>query len=351
MTLGCLAVTGMASADCHTSDKCNPCASECCDRWDRGVTAPSAHCATDCDSGFFVGAEALFWKTCRDQLDFAITDTTAGATPYNVGEFQYIDFGYDVGVRAHLGYVPADSDGWDYRATGVYFSTDESATATPPAAPGTLYSTFFTQNPDGHEATSVDAKLDIDYYTVDLTASRPHHVSETLILRPFGGVRVAWFEQDLALTLTGGDFAPDTVRWTSDMWTAGFVGGVESSHKLCDFMDGTFSSFGRCSTSIVYGQADNHYLVAAAATTVMDFKDDMECVMSTCFEGAGGFTWEGCLCDTAVNISVGSEMVKWIGVPVERRLSQRTAADTGLNGTGLGSLGFQGFFVTGGVEF
>ena len=163
--------------------------------------------------GWFISVDLLYWKARIGGTEYAYTDQDRIASLPIKGRKKSIEFDWDWGIRAGLGYN-FDYDGWDFRARCTWWETGgsnsvraglnssviplrgSSALTTVPAVNQTVGEFIF--------ATRAKSMYNLDYQTVDVELGRDYYVSSTLSLRPFWGLKTAWIDQEQRTQYVGG---------------------------------------------------------------------------------------------------------------------------------------------------
>lgn len=193
-------------------------------------------CVPNYGGGFIVGLTGLYWRSSTTDFDnvflFPGTSTSFFSSP--VARFDR-DRDYDWGYQINLGYVFPCS-GTDVMLTYTQFDQDDHeherdlgglAVALPgpavttgpvtltailstavidaviPALPEEIFPAGTVLTPILTSATLTSAKLDRDYFAIDLDLGQHITVCNNFHARWFGGVRYANFERTFEETLTG----------------------------------------------------------------------------------------------------------------------------------------------------
>ena len=233
-----------------------------------GANTASARPEVD-GRGWFITFDVLYWKARVGGTEYAYTDQDPLATLPIKGRQKSMEFSWDWGVRAGLGYN-FDHDGWDVKSLYTWWEANGSDSASaglnnsviPMRGSATITSTAPNQ-PLFLYAKSAKSMYDLDYQAVDLELGRDYYVSSTLSLRPFWGLKSAWIDQDQRTRYTGG--APTVgpggehlvglegntvrVKESCDFWGLGPRTGVDTRW----YMGNNFSAFGNVSGALLLG--------------------------------------------------------------------------------------------------
>ncbi len=248
--LFCVAnISAYADGGCCPSD--TSCRWDCCN--DCPQLKPVQPCCDDC--GFFAGADFLWWNTHQTNLDYAVdgvdgeqsSPSFISSGGLGKGKVHFMDYDWDAGFRVMAGYR-LGCDGWDARVVYTYFHNKASGST---KARDTSGDSSYRQLLDptllvgdtkikpkkGSEKAHCSTSLDYD--VVDLLFSRPFCLSETVIARPFFGVRAVWLDQTLSAKYEGGGSGssspgPRTVKWDGDWEGIGVNCGMEHNVHFID---------------------------------------------------------------------------------------------------------------------
>lgn len=293
------------------------CKWDCCDE----SCAQLRHAQPCCDDcGFFAGCDLLVWNTCSSDHDFAVdTDIDTAGGPQVDGKEYHTDFDWDTGFRAMLGYR-LGCDGWDVRAVYTYFhnSGDRSISNKSGLELGSTIATpaIRTGRNNYEKAT---AKNNIDFDSLDLVVSRPFCISQSMIMRPYFGLR------DLILSqkekyhyddVSAGDELD--IDWRGRTEAAGLHAGVEWNMHLCD----CFSLYANSGGSVLAAW-NNHGSIHQVSTGFDDsdvkIKGGPDCAGISAYHMAAGFNWETQICDWCITMNLGYEFNHWFNLPELRR--------------------------------
>ena len=122
--------------------------------------------------------------------------------PYS-NNIQEVDFGWDVGIRAGLGYGMLH-DQWKTKVYYTYFDTrgKDSISSSPGAVHSTFLGNFYVYNTDGsgisgpsYQKATIDWKIDFNMFDWDL--GRSFWASPSIALFPFIGIKGGWIDQSI----------------------------------------------------------------------------------------------------------------------------------------------------------
>lgn len=208
----------------------------------------------------------LNWTVNRQGLDFAIT-TDGTAQAVGNGSMRNLDFDQASGVRAGIGYLFAS--GWDLTGNYTYFHNTASAFAEEPVG-GNLWATRSHPNVN-QEAATAAASGSFNYDVFDLEAGYGLLLTDSVAIRPFGGVRWANIDQNLNVRYDGRDFDDAVVDNTLTMNGFGFRLGMDGYWHL----GRGWSLFGRAAGSVMYGNFKSRLLETnfSGADTIVNVRD------------------------------------------------------------------------------
>lgn len=228
--------------------------------------------------GWFILADVLYWHAKVGGTEYAYSDQDPTASLPIKGRTKSIDFKWDWGLRFGLGYN-FDFDSWDVRAQYTWFDSSGSdssragqssslvplrgsATITVPgAAPNANTPPIFLF------CSSAKSQYNFDYQGVDVELGRAYFLSAWFSMRPFYGVKAAWFDQKQTTRYTGSGSVLDNdglpvvlglegstvhVKDSCDFSGAGPRVGVDTQWHL----GSGWSIFGNGAVALLYGFFD-----------------------------------------------------------------------------------------------
>jgi len=223
---------------------------------------------------WFIMLDVLYWRTKIGGTEYAYSDQDPIASLPISGRTKHMEFKWDWGIRAGLGYN-FEYDCWDLRGQYTWFDTSGSdsthAGLNSSIVPlrgsaiitgreviaDTTVSEFFVF------CTSAKSQYDMDYQSIDIELGRDYYVSSKLSFRPHWGLKTAWFDLEQSTRYTGGVPAGIEgidgflglqhhtvhVKEKSDFWGLGPRTGVETRWYLGE----GFSLFGNFAAALLYG--------------------------------------------------------------------------------------------------
>lgn len=224
---------------------------------------------------WFIILDALFWKTKIGGTEYAYTDQDPTATLPVKGKTKHMEFNWDWGLRAGLGYN-FEYDQWDLRGVFTWWDTCGSDTVSAglnSTVVPTRGTSRITDNPNVASlipeglflfCRRAKSQFDFSYQAIDLELGRDFYVSSTLSLRPFWGVKTAWMDLEQITRYSGGSEVTSQtgnlvilgvgrntihVKESSDFWGLGPRTGVDSRW----YLGSGFSLFGNLSLAALFG--------------------------------------------------------------------------------------------------
>ncbi len=230
-----------------------------------GFQAPRGH--------FIVTAEWIYWRTRQEGMEFATT--------------KKVDFDFQSGFRVGLG-VHLPHDRWDVYVNYTRFNPEDSD-----SDHGSLYPLYLFQGAgiQGRVVSKAHAKWEIEFQNLDVEIGRSFYVAETLVFRPFIGLKGAWIDQDAHIRYEGGYIPAGQTfrtRFENDFKGAGPLIGVDSNWLL----GYGFSFFGDFAAALVIGHFDiDQDQFQLDDAKVVDFNSDFNLVSPT-VQMIAGLAWD-----------------------------------------------------------
>lgn len=322
-----------------------------CSRWDCCQYCPKLGAAQSCcdDCGFISGFDILYWRANQSDLDYVVDgvrtvcdDTSLNDDhPENLFAGKHLHFpeyDWDTGFRLNFGYR-FGCDGWDAQLVYNYFNSkanDHQKLSDHDLQKGKLLeAVIIYPSEEFFSPQKACARNRINYQTLDFLVSRPFCVSETLIMRPFMGLRALWLDQDLTARYEGllfqarGPSLPETkVHWEGQTTGVGLIAGLQSNIHIC----GGISLYGRAAASILAGQMKYKHkqqvpnISAQGSETsvnglfrqVVDLEERQNVPVAS-YELGAGITCETCICDYCTEFGLGYDFVQWMRTARIRR--------------------------------
>jgi hypothetical protein len=219
--------------------------------------------------GWFITADVLYWHARVGGTEFAYTNKDSFLRLPIKGRVKDMDFDWNWGLRAGLGYN-FQRDGWDLHAQYTYFDTNGSETITvgqnslviPLRGSANIVHNITTPIEKKFLfCTSAKSQYDFEYQGVDLELGCAYYLNRKFSIRPYAGLKSAWFDQEQITRYSGGKFSdgiyglgPNTVHVTEDcdFWGIGPHGGVDMKW----YLGYGVSIFSNLATALLFGRFD-----------------------------------------------------------------------------------------------
>ena len=228
-------------------------------------TAPAR--PTKDNNNWFITVDVLYWKPDVSGTEFAYTENNPSIQYPIKGRTKEIDFSWDWGFRAGLGYNFC-FDSWDLYAEYTYFSNGSSKSTSGGCNSSVVPLRGGICNPSNgavFNASRAKAQFDFDFNSIDLNLGRNYFVSHYLSFRPFFGAKTAWIDLQQTTRYCGGHsgsfcgvpvlaLGPNTlkIKEDSDFWGIGPEVGFNSKWHLAK----GFSFFADTIGALLYGFFD-----------------------------------------------------------------------------------------------
>ncbi len=236
--------------------------------------------------GIFIAGDFLYWQTHEDGLEYAVSGIGSSANINAVkGKTHEPDFEWDPGFRIGAGFTLEDAL-WDI---GVYWTrltshASDSVTAAIPGSDDPSTRLFPILDHPGlglglSDVNSAGAKWELHYNVLDFLIARELKINRFLYLRPLGGLRFSWINQnyDVSYDYRAG---PETtsVHLENDFWGIGVRGGLDAYWQLHKM----FSVFAKAGFTIFHGSFDieQKNRLASTGATYVNISDDFTRIVS-----------------------------------------------------------------------
>ena len=224
-------------------------------------------------NNWFIFADVIYWHPKMGGTEFAITYNTsdfislppivnnAALSHRPDGDYKENDFGWDLGLKAGLGYkTPHDS--WDILGRYTWFqshSTKQSRKDFPAAIIPLKLSTGLT--PGFSAVNHAKSTVDIGYNNIDLELARNYFISKDFAVRPHLSLKGSWIDlkqkvyyvQTQNPDLSALVFEFETPEFKADLksnfWGVGPRFGLDTRY----FLGNNVNFFGDFAAAILYG--------------------------------------------------------------------------------------------------
>jgi hypothetical protein len=208
---------------------------------------------------WFVTFDLTYWHTKMGGTEYAYSfngfNNTQGMPAFPIdGDVKEHDFGWDIGVKAGLGYK-TPHDKWDLYARYTYYETDDTSSSFKAAPSGLISLTFILPV----TASKAKSTIEVSYNNVELELARSYFVSSKLSFRPHFDVKSAWIDidQDVVYTASGINTFFDGLggldyktKGRINFWGLGPRTGIDSKW----YLGYGFHVFADFAASILYGK-------------------------------------------------------------------------------------------------
>jgi len=278
--LSLIATTGLVAQDnmnppmrhsshaaCCNRCECNPC---CCTN-----PRPCIDCECyvpafgnlECDWGFYLDVEFLYWYARESNLPIAAIDKGIEFAPNVIGpetiSILNFDAEWDPGVRAGLGWNMGD-DGWDTYLNWTYIKNDSSLkkTVTGPQSIFALTtneigitSPFLALGTATYEYASFSSRWTNRFNQIDWELGRKYWLSRCFVMRSFAGLRGAWTRTHIKASgaLNAEVIANGSAKLKDRIWGVGFVAGFEPTW----YFSNCFALYGDFSAALIWGETQS----------------------------------------------------------------------------------------------
>ncbi|MBS0652463.1 MAG: hypothetical protein JSR39_02935 [Verrucomicrobia bacterium] len=206
-------------------------------------------------ANLFITADYLLWKATEQNLNFAsdVLDTLAIGEMSPKGKLFNVEFNWQSGFRVGLGYN-LGHDQWDTDLTWTWFMDHGSGNAESSANQifSTIASPIFNALISAKKAKS---DLELHLNLLDWELGREFYTGKWLTVRPFGGLRTGWVNQNWKTEY----FDPGSFRSVplkkfqvdlkQEFWGIGLRGGLDTEWSLISGL----SIYGNGAVSLLYG--------------------------------------------------------------------------------------------------
>jgi hypothetical protein len=263
----------------------------------------------------------LLLRPNREGLGLAVVNSTQGGSTYST--LQSLSWDGTPGFRVGARYRFADPN-VEFGATFTYFHATTQLSVNAPDG-GSLVGVMALAR-QARDAMAADGNTGLSYAVLDLDAGRSAWLGDSLLLRAYGGVRLASIDQSLKGLYSGGalganlDYVTSPIRFQG----VGLTAGAEATWNLWR----GFGLYGRGRIGLVSGSFDSRRTETLGATLVSDESERYFTVVPFGELGAG-LSYQG----ERFFFSIGYELTDWgnmvsgIGGPGSGTLGNRKRGD------------------------
>lgn len=222
-----------------------------------GTSQPETH-----NTRFFGTLEILYWHPKLGGTEYAFTgDYTEASVSMNPlpfplpsdGDVKSNDLGWDLGIRAGLGYkIPHNH--WDVVARYTWYGLNDSSSHQK-TYPSNLFS---MRSVIAVPCDRVKSHIDIDLNNIELALARSYFLSKNFLVRPHFDAKSTWvdLDQKIHYSISSAPFISEDLKHHETkvsedcrFWGVGPQAGIDTSLYLGD----GFSIIGEVAGSILYG--------------------------------------------------------------------------------------------------
>ncbi len=307
----------------------------------------------------FTGS-ALYWKAYEEGLDYAIK-SDAGITNVRDGSVKRMEFGWDWGFRAGLGYqIPNDK--MDLSAVWTCYES-RGTDSTHASFPSTLFSVWSYPGAGLSSETQAKAKARLKLNMVDLVMGATFTPRRFLDIKPFIGLTSAWIDQKMDIHLSGGSSTQivnatvldDHITLHNDFWGIGPKVGINTLWVL----GWGFSIVGNADVSVYYGIFDLRQDEAVSLlgitpdNTYSDIDRNRQHLLRTNLDLMIGMRWDILFNRDRCHLGfeAGWENILLSGQNQLMRFVTPGTGNPGINVSGKGDLCLQGLTLKGSFSF
>lgn len=207
----------------------------------------------------FAFADLLIWKLREGGADNWTQEISPAGTNQDINVLS-VPFKWDTGARLGIGHQYSY---WDTIVAFTWFQTRANSQASVSA--GGLYSpflgNFYVNNTIGTgfgpNYRSANVQWTVYFDVIDLELGHSFKIDESLILRPFVGLKGGFINQSIDTywqdPTVATNFTSATENLKNDFWGVGPSLGIDSAWPVYKFNLGVFNIFGNFSGALMWG--------------------------------------------------------------------------------------------------
>lgn len=329
--------------------------------------AASAYCTSDlcydpapvqcCWAGFDVSVDFIWWKLCREDLDYAVSfdhslaNSLASQSLNSKGTYKLLHSKWDPGVRVR----GVKEDLWcgvDLVGNYTYISTCISDKVAKPDN-GHLEATLIDAIvvPGNMSLDHVRASYKLTYQSFDLLFATDYCLRQCHNFRPYFGVSgvvlnqeehcAGYLNQPLQVTAGAGK------KWKDSYIGVGLKIGSEFNWHIFEGL----SLYANGAGMAAVGDHDGSNIIEANLPFSGNINYDLrfnecECLLVPGYHIGIGFLYEICYYGCYFGVRFGYEFLEWQNVPNIRRFPVQNLSDAGMSTSPtVDTLGFHGLFA------
>jgi hypothetical protein len=246
-------------------------------------------------------------------VDFMPYTTSRGESAVNFSQTpKAVDFGWDFGVRAGLGYR-FEGDRWDTRLYYTWFEARGKNHSIASNADSDITTAFLGEwLTFGFASDSGHIQWDIALNAIDWELARDSPVGKGFSFRPHLGLKGAWIDQTIHTQWISKGFRA-TENLKNDFWGLGPKGGVHTNWHLGSFNHHSFHLFGDASLALLGGRWTFKDIQKTSADSSIAGINPTTGAATLMFHGLMGFSWDVMFNRNQSNVGVrlGYELQYW----------------------------------------
>lgn len=317
----CLQAENYRNGSMETQSCCSPCCTPCCTPQPTECVSGVAYTVPfydlQCDWGVFANVEFLYWYATESHLSYGLEsviqlqDQFGGILVQAPQKYKFIDSKWDPGFRVGLGWN-SECDGWDlylnysWLRNSVRNKASTPITGMSPGENDRLLTNPWVNGSFINSFSSIAAKWRFQWNSIDLEIGRKYWLSSCFNLRPYGGLRGAWWKTNFQTTSIY-EFN-DTVfeidysdKFQNKTWGVGFLGGLQPTWYFCC----NFALYSNFDFALIWGEQEEskkeRYVSTGAVvqSTNTDFTNSSSgrfSQMTPIFDLGIGLRWEDTWC-------------------------------------------------------
>lgn len=304
-----------------------------------------------CTTGLYLYGDFLYWFANEDNLSTCMTvqgvgDTLSGLlSVYGAKKVNHLDTKWDPGFRVGLGYnLP--HDGWDINANYTWYHNKKNqtfgvplfGTASAPSFPAVGQFALVDPwvNPalfdlsvgilDNPAFDTVKSLWKLTFNQIDLDLGRKFRLSEFMAMRPYIGVRGAWFTTRFnniassdSIFSTRYNFNTYSDKFKDKIWGVGLLGGFQPEWRFSQ----NFVLFSNLDASLLWGKFrlrknEDYTSFNTAGVQTLNFHNTLTSSffkLQAVLDLTAGFRWEQTwACRIRTYLDIGWEYHIWFDV-------------------------------------
>lgn len=312
------------------------------------ATTPSGPRAAD-GVNLNLSVDFLWWKATQDGLAYATSGvlSNVGNDLTSRGEQKTPDFGWDPGFKFGFG-AALPWDHWDFQLqyTWLYShnNTSRIRDVNGNISPAVQVGSLTSNTTELTAITSARSSWDLHFNVIDMELGRNYYVSKHITLRPFGGLKWTWQDQDWSVTYNADSVsingssrdAQGGVRMNQDqfLWGVGIRTGLNSQwYVTSDWSIFVNTAFSALWNDYSVKRRDKFQPLGTEATVTLNTKSSSYHVHGVAELQLGMMgEWWFYNNDFHFAISAAYEQQVWINYGTFTYLTDREAGDLSLHG-------------------